>query len=161
MTFIDSILSHMSSITTWKRVRNSRTHPKVPITIIIIIIIIIVLPIHYFFSQYIIISRSFSSLLSLEVPHSYIYIYIYVYIYTCDISKTPLAKVFYSFCLFFIVISSSSVYAWMWNKDSTCAYVMILAYASTRFIRYVIASHTHTMCAPLPPVLFYEGHSLC
>jgi len=76
MTFIDSILSHMSSITTWKRVRNSRTHPKVPITIIIIIII--VLPLHYFFLQSIIISRSFSSLLSLEVPHSHVYIYILV-----------------------------------------------------------------------------------
>jgi hypothetical protein len=79
MTFIDSILSHMSSIITWKRVRNSRTHPKVPITIIIIIIIIIlVVPIHYFFFQSIIISRSFSSLLSLEVPHSYIHIYVLV-----------------------------------------------------------------------------------
>lgn len=42
------------------------------------------------------------------------------------------------------------VYTSEWNKDSTCAYVMILAYASMRFIHYVIASHRTVKRVPRP-----------
>jgi hypothetical protein len=139
MTFIDSILSHMSSITTWKRVRNSRTHPKVPITIIIIIII--VLPLHYFFLQSIIISRSFSSLLSLEVPHSHVYIYIYILV---TFLRHPVPRSFVLSVFFYrhFVVMYVCTYEYETKIPLVCVCVMILAYASTRFIHYVIASHT-------------------
>jgi hypothetical protein len=77
------------------------------------------------FLQSIIISRSFSSLLSLEVPHSYIYIY---YIYTCDISKTPLTKVFYSFCLF---LSSFRRHVCIYRCETKIPLVCMLWYLHT------------------------------
>ena len=160
MTFIDSVLSHMSSITTWKRVRNSRTHPKVPITIMIIIIIIIVLPIHYSFSFYSILvynnQEKFSSLLSLKVPHSHLTVLL-------TFSKTPLCQGFLIHSVSSSPISLSIIlYTCRHMKQRFHLYVCYdtCTYASTRFIHYVIATHTPCIYASRPPsVLFDEGHS--